>query len=129
MDAKQGISSKPKKKAEKVSPEEKKRRAALARWTKKLGPKGGAGPGFKIDNRLKFVNDTEFDKEKLILNACAGHFDGDEGWPGKGGDRDEMNRTDLKRVLRLLHYGATEVNFKVNYFIFILVQINNLIKF
>ena len=27
-----------------------------------------------------------------------------------------MNRTDLKRVLRLLHYGATEVNFKVNNF-------------
>ncbi|CBY38332.1 unnamed protein product [Oikopleura dioica] len=85
MDAKQGTStsSKRKKKADKLSAEEKKRRAALSRWTKKLGPIGGAG-----------------------------HYDGDEGWPGKGGDRHEMDRTGLKRVLRLLSLGAKEVNFK-----------------
>ena len=51
MDAKQGSSSKRKNKAEKLSPEEKKRRAALARWKKKLGPIGGAGPGFKLDGK------------------------------------------------------------------------------
>ncbi|CBY39379.1 unnamed protein product, partial [Oikopleura dioica] len=90
MDAKQGTStsSKRKKKADKLSAEEKKRRAALSRWTKKLGPIG----------------------VEYILNPFAGHYDGDEGWPGKGGDRHEMDRTGLKRVLRLLSLGAKEVN-------------------
>ena len=115
MDAKQGTStsSKRKKKADKLSAEEKKRRAALSRWTKKLGPIGGAGPGFTIHGQI----DWNFSVVEYILNPFAGHYDGDEGWPGKGGDRHEMDRTGLKRVLRLLSLGAKEVNFKERSFI------------
>ena len=62
MDAKQGSSSKGKKKAEKLSPEEKKRRANLARWKKKLGPIGGAGPGSK---KMEKINGTLIYKDNF----------------------------------------------------------------
>ena len=63
------------------------------------------------EDRYEF---SELEKLRMELGQLggAGHYFGNDKAKSEGGERDTMNESELKKVLRLLAAGEKKINFK-----------------